>query len=211
MPPLFSVDSMSELDPSLSSRRLQMKSVFRILGLSTTCLLLAVSSSHAVCYESAFKLEKDKKEKNIDQILAYGQCVKAEQRARVGKWACKVSSTAGMKVDEQRRVISDRINPANERFFVTIKEVSDTEKRARCDGGEYGLIDNLRGSHANRCLVNYDVEFSPSMGSFLGSTDTYNFQREHGKFTLYGTNHFSLFEGETGEFLVSLGACEKLN
>jgi hypothetical protein len=164
-----------------------------------------------VCHDSAFKLEKDKKEKSIDQILAYGQCVKAEQRARVGKWVCQVSSTAGMKVDEQRRVISDRINPANERFFVTIKEVSDTEKRMRCDGSEYGLIDNLDGSHANRCLINYDVEFSPSMGNFLGSTDTYNFQREHGKFTLYGTNHFSLFEGETGEFLVSLGACEKLN
>jgi hypothetical protein len=49
------------------------------------------------------------------------------------------------------------------------------------------------------------------MGKFLGSTDTYNFQRERGKFTLYGSNHFALFEGETGEFLVSLGACEKLN
>ncbi len=188
-----------------------MKSVFWILGLSTTCLLFAVSSSYAVCYESAFKLEKDKKKENIDQILAYGQCVKAEQRARVGKWVCQASSTAGMKVDEQRRVISDRINPANERSFVTIKEVSDTEKRMRCDGSEYGLIDNLDGSHANRCLINYDVEFSPSMGNFLGSTDTYNFQREHGKFTLYGTNHFSLFEGETGELLISLGACEKLN
>ena len=188
-----------------------MKSMFRTLVLSATCLLFAVSSGHAVCYHSAHKLEKDKKEKNIDQILAYGQCVKAEQRARVGKWACQVSSTAGMKVDEQRRVISDRISPANERFFVTIKEVSDAEKRMRCDGSEYGLIDSLDGSHANRCLINYDVEFSPSMGKFLGSTDTYNFQRDHGKFTLYGTNHFSLFEGETGEFLVSLGACEKLN
>jgi hypothetical protein len=188
-----------------------MKPMFRTLALSTTCLLFAVGSSHAACYETAFKLEKDKKEKNIDQILAYGQCVKAEQRARVGKWVCQVSSTAGMKVDEQRRVISDRISPANERFFVTIKEVSDAEKRMRCDGSEYGLIDDLDGSHANRCLINYDVEFSPSMEKFLGSTDTYNFQREHGKFTLYGTNHFSLFEGETGEFLVSLGACEKLN
>ena len=188
-----------------------MKSMFQILALSTTCLLFAAGSSHAVCYHSAFRLEKDKKEKNIDQILAYGQCVKAEQRARVGKWACQVSSTAGMKVDEQRRVISDRISPANEKFFVTIKEVSDAEKRMRCDGSEYGLIDNLDGSHANRCLINYEVEFSPSMGKFLGSTDTYNFQHEHGKFTLYGTNHFSLFEGETGEFLISLGACEKLN
>jgi hypothetical protein len=188
-----------------------MKSMFRILALSTTCLLFAAASSHAACHDSAFKLEKDKKEKNIDQILAYGQCVKAEQRARVGKWVCQVSSTAGMKVDEQRRVISDRISPAHERFFVTIKEVSDAEKRIRCDGSEYGLIDNLDGSHANRCLINYDVEFSPSMGKFLGSTDTYNFQREHGKFTLYGTNHFSLFEGETGNLLVSLGACEKLN
>ena len=188
-----------------------MKSVFRILALSTACLLFAESSSYAVCYESAFKLEKDKKEKNIDQILAYGQCVKAEQRARVGKWACQVSSTAGMKVDEQRRVISDRISPPNERFFVTIKEVSDAEKRMRCDAGEYGLVDNLDGAHANRCLANYDVEFSPAMGKFLSSTNTYDFQSDHGKFTLYGTNHFSLFEGETGEFLVSLGSCEKLN
>ena len=105
-----------------------MKSMLRILALSTTCLLFAMGSSHAVCHDTAFKLEKDKKEKNIDQILAYGQCVKAEQRARVGKWVCQVSSTAGMKVDEQRRVISDRISPANERFFVTIKEVSDAEK-----------------------------------------------------------------------------------
>ena len=188
-----------------------MESMFRILALSATCLLFAVGSSHAVCHDAAFKLEKDKKEKIIDQSLAYGQCVKAEQRARVGKWACQVSSTAGMKVDEQRRVISARRSPANEKFFVTIKEVSDGEKRMRCEGSEYGLIDNLDGSHANRCLINYDVEFSPSMGKFLGSTDTYNFQRDHGKFTLYGTNHFSLFEGETGEFLVSLGACEKLN
>ena len=122
-----------------------MKAMFQILALSTACLLFAVGSSHAVCHDSAFKLEKDKKEKNIDQILAYGQCVKAEQRARVGKWVCQVSSTAGMKVDEQRRVISDRISPANERFFVTIKEVSDAEKRMRCDESEYGLIDNLDG------------------------------------------------------------------
>jgi hypothetical protein len=185
--------------------------MLRVLALSTTCLLFSVGSSHAVCHDASFKLEKGKKETNIDQILAYGQCVKAEQRTRVGKWACKVSSTAGMKVDEQRRVISDRISPAHERFSVTIKEVSDAEKRTRCDESEYGLIDNLDGSHANRCLVNYDVEFSPAMGKFLGSTDTYNFDREHGKFALYGTNHFSLFEGETGNFLVSLGACEKSN
>jgi hypothetical protein len=191
--------------------RFPVKSTFRILSLSTIGLLFAGGSSHATCHDTAFKLEKDKKEMNIDQILAYGQCVKAEQRARVGKWVCQVSSTAGMKVDEQRRVISDRVSPANEKFFVTIKEVSDAEKRIRCDGSEYGLIDNLDGSQANRCLINYDVEFSPSMGKFLGSTDTYNFQRERGKFTLYGTNHFSLFEGETGDFLVSLGACEKLN
>jgi len=188
-----------------------MKSMFRTLALSTTCFLFATGSSHAICHDTAFKLEKDKKEKNIDQILAYGQCVKAEQRVRVGKWACQVGRTAGMQLDEQRRVISDRVSPANEKFFVTIKEISDAEKRIRCDASEYGLIDNLDGYHANRCLINYDVEFSPSMGKFLGSTDTYNFQSEHAKFTLYGTNHFSLFEGETGNFLVSLGVCEKLN
>src|SRR5580765_925910 len=149
---------MSEFDPSLSSRMLQMKSVFWILALSTACLLFGESSSYAVCYESAFKLKKDKKKKNIDQILAYGQCIKAEQRARVGKLVCQASSTAGMKVDEQRRVISDRISPANEKFFVTIREVSDAKKRMRCDESEYGLIDNLDGAHANGCLINYNVE-----------------------------------------------------
>ena len=97
-----------------------MKSMFRIVALSTTCLLFAVGSGHAACRDSAFKLEKDKKQKNIDQILAYGQCVKAEQHAGVGKWACKVSKTAGMEVYEQRRVIGDHIL-VKERFFVTIK------------------------------------------------------------------------------------------
>jgi hypothetical protein len=29
---------------------------------------------------AALKLEKDKKKKNIDQVFAYGQCVKAECR-----------------------------------------------------------------------------------------------------------------------------------
>ena len=188
-----------------------MESMFRILALSTACLLFAVGGSHAVCYDSAFKLEKDKKEKNIDQILAYGQCIKAEQRVRVGKWACQVSRAAGMKLDEQRRVTGEQNSPTNEKFFVTIKELGDAEKRMRCDAGEYGLVDNLDGAHANRCLANYDVEFSPAMGKFLSSTNTYDFQSDHGKFTLYGTNHFSLFEGETGNFLVSLGDCKKLD
>ena len=116
-----------------------------------------------------------------------------------------------MQLDEQRRVISDQVTPANERFFVTIKEVNDAEKRMRCEGSEYGLIDSIDGHHENKCLVNFDVEFSPSMGSFLGSADLYDFQSEHGKFTLYGTNHFAVFMGEKGNFRVSLGACEKLN
>ena len=79
----------------------------------------------------------------------------------------------------------------------------------KCDGSEYGLVDSIDDYHANRCLINYDVEFSPSMGKFLGSTDTYNFRSEHAKFTLFGSNHFALFKGEKGNFFVSLGACEK--
>jgi hypothetical protein len=47
------------------------------------------------------------------------------------------------------------------------------------------------------------------MGNFLGSTDTYDFQSENAKFTLFGSNHFALFKGEKGNFFVSLGACEK--
>ncbi len=47
-----------------------MKSMFRNLGFIDNLLLFAVSISHAVCHISAFKLEKGKKEKNIDQNLA---------------------------------------------------------------------------------------------------------------------------------------------
>ncbi len=41
---------------------------------------------------------RTRRKKNIDQVFAYGQCVKAGQRARVGKWVCQVSKTAGMEV-----------------------------------------------------------------------------------------------------------------
>ena len=86
------------------------------------------------------------------------------------------------------------------------KEVSDAEKPMRCDGSEYGLVDSIDGYHANRCLINYDVEFSPSMGNFLGSTDTYNFQSEHAKFTLFGSNHFAVFKGEKRKLLCLAGS-----
>jgi len=106
----------SQFWPTLKFR---LKPMFRTLALSTTCLLFAVGSSHAACYERRLTGE-GQEGKNIDQILAYGQCVKAEQRARVGKWVCQVSSTAGIS-REQRRVISDRISPANERFSLRLR------------------------------------------------------------------------------------------
>ena len=82
-----------------------------------------------------------------------------------GRAPAQQSKTAGMEVDEQRRVTGDHI-VVNERFFVTIKEVSDAEKRMKCDGSEYGLVDSIDGSHANRCLINYDVEFFSFDGKF---------------------------------------------
>ena len=45
------------------------------------------SDGHATCNEvTDYKLEKGNKERNIEQILRYGKCVKEEQKQRVGKW-----------------------------------------------------------------------------------------------------------------------------
>jgi hypothetical protein len=104
-----------------------------------------------------------------------------------------------------------RINPKDEKFFVAISEISEDEKRTACEWGHFGLADNLDGSFGNRCLANYEIEFSASFGFFNASTDTYHFGSEYSKFILYGTGHFTLFRTEARTSHISHGRCEKIN
>jgi hypothetical protein len=169
------------------------------------------SEACATCFPTAFELEKGNREKNIEQILAFGRCVKSEERARVGKWFCFVEDMAGIQENDQKQKTVGRIKPANEKFFVTIKEVDDDKKRTACEWGEFGLSNNLDAGYANACLANYEIEFSPATGFFNSSADSYHFGSESTHFVLYGTNKFSLFRDEAPNTYVSHGRCEKLN
>ena len=76
-------------------------------------------------------------DKNIQTILRYGQCVKNEQRERVGKWLCYVSRMAGIQTNESGQAYSGRMTPREDKFFVTISEVSDDDKEIACRGGRW--------------------------------------------------------------------------
>ncbi len=186
----------------------------RWLFASVGFLLLSAGGSHATCFNTNFKLERDdNKEKIIDQILEYGRCVKAEQRKRVGKYFCYVDSTVGIQVDKQKQVFSGKIKSDPHKFFVTIKELDDDEKRTQCDWGVYGLSNDLDESYGNNCLANYDIEFSPEMGVFKRSADTIFFYGWlGGSFRLYDDKKFVLFQaqGSNNNYL-SQGLCEKIN
>jgi hypothetical protein len=187
--------------------------MFRIAGVAISfgCLLASTVPSNAGCYDTAFQIEKDNKQKNIKQILDFGRCVKAEEHERVGKWFCYVDKMVGIQIDDQKRVNSGDIKPSTEKFFVTIKEISDDNKQLACDFGEYGIQSNLKFATGNSCLANFEVELSPSMGTFYPSPSSFHFGSDYSHFNLYGTKNFVLFRSYEGNSYVSEGTCEKLN
>jgi hypothetical protein len=157
-------------------------------------------------------LKSGKTEENIARIMDSGRCLREEQHARVGKWFCYVENMAGIQTDEQRRVTSGKIKPENEKFFVTISETSEEMKKLMCDKGEYGV--NPYQPQSNHCLANFKIEFSPSMGFFNDSVDTYHFYDSDDSFTLYGEptgSRFVMFRSGEGDSYVSHGRCEKIN
>jgi hypothetical protein len=177
--------------------------------LSGICLLTTVKVSSAAC-SVPWSLESGNKEKNIAKIMESGRCLREEQHARVGKWFCYVDKMAGIQTDDQKRVTSGNLKPANEKFFVTISELSEDLKGLMCDRGEYG-VDPYQ-PQSNHCLANFKIEFSPSMGFFNASVDTYRFYSADDSFSLYGPDgNFVLVQNGEGNSYVSHGRCEKLN
>jgi hypothetical protein len=137
--------------------------------------------------------------------------LREEQHARVGKWFCYVENMVGVQTDEQTKQVSGgRIKPAAEKFFATISEISEETKLYQCDQGEYGI--NPDDPTTNYCLENFQIEFSPAMGYFNSSVDTYNFTSSYSNFSLFGTKNFVMYRGlDFGNFFASHGRCEKLN
>jgi len=137
-----------------------------------------IETSMATCFETEFKFEHGNREKNIQAIMDYGKCVKAENKARVGKYFCHTENTVGIDVDPEngRTIASGNDKPSVDTFVVTITEVSDDQKRLSCDYGEFGIADNLHGG-GNRCLANYAIEFwsgGKISSSIRSSADGYN-------------------------------------
>src|SRR5689334_20698288 len=135
-----------------------MRSATSIL-LAAVLTTLCSNQSHAAC-SGNYELKGSFKE-NIQKILDFGRCVKQEQKARVGKWFCFVSDMAGIQGDKGN-VFAGRLKPKDEKFFVTISEITDDEKRDACELTAYGLSGNLEGYFGNNCLGNYRVELSVS-------------------------------------------------
>jgi hypothetical protein len=187
-----------------------LKSTTLAMVLSGVCLLATVESSSADC-SAPVSLKTDSKELNIMKIMEYGRCLGAEQHDRVGKWFCYVADMVGIQTDENtKQVSSGRIKPAAEKFFATISELSEEAKTMMCDRGEYGI--SPHDPMANRCLVNFKIEFSPSMGFFEDSVDTFNFNSAYTNFTLFGTKDFIMYRGlDFHNSFASHGKCEKLN
>jgi hypothetical protein len=174
-------------------------------------MVLACVPSRATCSETSFELKHDDKKKNVETILDYGNCVKQGQKARVGKWFCFISRMVGIQTDDQNKVTSGNIEPKNSKFFITIAEEDDNQKKIACGWGEFGLSFNLNGRSGNRCLANYSITFSPDMGTFNDSPDSYYFHGDTDTFTLYETNDFIFFRIVGGSSYVSHGRCEKIN
>jgi hypothetical protein len=146
--------------------------------------------------------------------LRYGRCVKDEQKERVGKYFCYVADMAGIQSDDDGHVVySGKIKPHDEKFFVTISEISDDEKRAACTRFVYGLQDNFDNDEANFCLDNYLMKLST--GEQWGSANSYSFGNisvQSATFTLFGGGEFNMINAElTGSPYVSKGKCERIN
>jgi hypothetical protein len=186
----------------------------RIVGIVFCVFVITMSLidiSSATCFSTEFKLEHGQNEKNIQAILDYGNCEKKENKDRVGKWFCYVAKMVGIDAEDDKKIKSGNFTPSTEKFFVTITEINDDDKRIACDWGEFGLAYNLGGFYTNHCLANYKITVSDVVAFFNESTDGHHFVSDHTNFTLTATNNFVMFRNEgKGTSYVSHGKCEKI-
>ena len=175
--------------------------------------VLQASPSMATCFSTNYKSEHGNKEQLIQAIMNYGQCVKAENKERVGKYFCHADSAVEILMNHEngQTLESGNQRPSVDTFYLTITEVDNDTKRVSCDYGELGVANNFIGE-GNQCLANYHVEFSngSSLGGVSYSTDGYSFYGAFSNFTLYGTNVF-IWSTVGALSKIMKGRCEKVN
>jgi hypothetical protein len=188
------------------------KKVFGIFVSVCVVSMFLIEPSLATCFSSNFKFERGNREKNIQTIIDFGNRVKKENKERVGKYFCYVENMVAIQVDDKNKKTSGNIKPSDEKFFITIEEISDDQKRISCDWSEFGLDSNLSGGYMNICLANYKIKSSLKNEIFGSSADGVNFVDPNSKFSLYGTNEFVWLQSTAivGSY-ISRGKCEKIN
>jgi len=164
------------------------------------------------CEMSRFK-SNGTKEDTIKKIFGLRDCIREQQKSRLGKWFCYVTAMVGIQKNADGTWFSGKIKPEPEKFVVTITEVLDDDyfRKYACEEGEYGLA-NYPSTENNTCLANFKIEFSPRIAVLDFSEDTYSFNGPFSHFVLYGPNgEFELFQNEQGNSYVTRGRCEKIN
>ena len=166
------------------------------------------------CLPSNFKSDGSK-EDTIKKIFAKRDCIREQQKNRIGKWFCYVTEMVGIQKNDDGTWVSGKIKPNVEKFVATISEIYPDQKRddaltSFTCGREYGLTDGEYQSSHNTCLSNFKIRFSPQIAVLEWSEDTYNFIGPFEHFTLFGTNDFYLFT-ELDNAYVTRGRCEKIN
>jgi|GEM_PF-2281916 hypothetical protein len=164
----------------------------------------------AKCLPSNFKSDGTKAD-TIAKIFARRDCIREQQKSRVGKWFCYVTDMAGIQKNKDGTWFAGKIRPDVEKFVATIEEVFSDDVRMFTCQQEYGLTDGRYLDKNNACFANYKITFSPRVAILDWSEDTYHFDEHFSHFTLYGTNTFRLYRDEGENSYVYRGRCEKIN
>jgi hypothetical protein len=163
------------------------------------------------CLSFNFKSDGTK-EDTIRKIFAKRDCIKQQQRARIGKWFCYVTNSVGIQTQSDGTTFAGKIKPETEKFVATIKEIypgGDEVRKFACEK-TYGLSEGDYETRSNVCLSTFSIDFSPRVAVVGFSEDTYHFDEQASSFTLFGTNEFVLFSGVTNSY-VYRGRCEKID
>lgn len=106
---------------------------------------------------------------------------------------------------------SGAITPQTDKFVATIKEAFSDEARLSACQREYGLVDGDFLPEDNACLMTYSIEFLPQIAAFGWSQVPYRFVTGSDHFTLYETNDFYFYFGQSQNAYIMRGRCEKMH
>jgi|SRR5665213_787566 len=163
------------------------------------------------CLPSNFKSDGTK-EDTIKKIFAKRDCIKQQQRARIGKWFCYVTNSVGIQEQANGTTFAGRIKPEVDKFVATIKEIypgGDDVRTFACENA-YGLGNGDYETRSNVCLSTFSIDFSPQIAVVEFSEDTHHFDEQASSFTLYDTNEFVLFKS-VANYYIYRGRCEKID